>query len=89
MENDGEKVDVSNTKYTYNQEFFCSNLTKVDFLVALYDPKDIIMIRELNNTENVDPQVKWGPSKYCLLKDFAMFPLAIFLECQLDTNMYC
>ncbi len=45
---DGEEADAGNTNYTYIQEFFCSNLTKLDSLehfVTLYDLKDIIMIR--------------------------------------------
>ncbi len=45
----------------YIQEFFCSNLTKVDSLehcVILYDFKDILMLRELHDVNQVDPQVK-------------------------------
>ncbi len=47
---DGKVADAGNTNYTYIQEFFCSNLTKVDSLehhVILYNFKDILMLREL------------------------------------------
>ncbi len=39
------------------------------------------MIRDIHDTENVDPQVEWGPSKFYLLKDFAKI-LHIVLEQQ-------
>ncbi len=47
---DGEETDAGNTNYTYIQESFCSNLTKVGSLehcVISYDFKDILMLREL------------------------------------------
>ncbi len=47
------------------------------------------MVRELCNTLHVEPQLKWGPSKFYLLKDFAKIALSIVLEHQEDTNMYC
>ncbi len=56
--NDDKDVDAGNTNYTYIQEFFCSNLTKVDSLehhVISYDFKDILMLRELRNFRWVDP----------------------------------
>ncbi len=34
-------------------------------------------------------QVKWGPPKYYLLKDFAKLSFHIVLEHQADTNMFC
>ena len=55
---DGEEADAGNTNYTYIQEFFCSNLTKVDSLehrVIAYDFKDILMLRELRDFNQVDP----------------------------------
>ncbi len=55
---DGEEADAGNTNYTYIQEFFCSNLTKVDSLehqVISYDFKDILMLRELCDVNQVDP----------------------------------
>ncbi len=67
---DNKDVDVGNTNYNHIQEFFQRNLTKVEYLVihvVLFDHKDILMIRELQNTSHVDPQVKWGPSKFYLL----------------------
>ncbi len=63
---DGENVDAGNTNYTYFQEFYCSNLTKVDSLeycVISYNFKDIIMLRELSDVKQFDPQVISGPSK--------------------------
>ncbi len=89
---DGEEADAGNTNYTYIQEFFCSNLTKVDSLehrVISYDFKDILMLRELRDVNQDDPRVKWGPPKYYLLKDFAKLSLHIVLEHQADTNMFC
>ncbi len=47
------------------------------------------MLRELCDVKQVDPQVKWGPPKFYLLKVFNNIPLHIFLEHQADTNMYC
>ncbi len=47
------------------------------------------MIWELCNTLHVDPQVKWGPSKFYLLKGFAKINLFIVLEDEADSNMYC
>ncbi len=70
---------------------FCSNLTKVDSLenfVISYDFKDILMLRELRDFDQVNPQVKWGPPKFYLLKDFAKISLHIVLEHQVDTNMF-
>ena len=55
---DGKEADAGNTNYTYIQEFFCSNLTKVDSLehrVISYDFKDILMLRELRDVKQVDP----------------------------------
>ncbi len=55
---DGEEGDAGNTNYTYIQQFFCSNLIKVDSLkhhVILYDFKDILMLRELRDLNQVDP----------------------------------
>ena len=89
---DGKEADAGNTNYTYIQEFFCSNLTKVDSLkqgVISYDFKDILLLRELRDVKQVDPQVKWGPPKHYLLKDFAKISLRIVLEHQADTNMFC
>ncbi len=40
---DDKEADVSNTHYTYIQEFYCSNLTKVDSFDhcgVSYDPKE-------------------------------------------------
>ncbi len=48
---DDKEADAGNTNYTYIQEFFCSNLTKVDSLeqhVISYGFKDILMLRELH-----------------------------------------
>ncbi len=89
---DDKEADAGNTNHTYIQEFFFSNLTKMNFLqhyVVSYDLKDNLIIRELHNTSHVSPQVKWGPSKFYLLKDYAKIPLSIVLEHQADTNMYC
>ncbi len=88
----GKHVGAGNTNYTYIQEFFCSNLTKLDSLehcVVLYDLKDIPMIGELCDVKQFNPWVKWTPPKYYLLKDFANIPLSIVLENQADTNIYC
>ncbi len=55
---DGEEADAGNTNYTHIQEFVCSNLTKVNSLkhrVILYDFKDILMLRELRDVNQVDP----------------------------------
>ncbi len=55
---DGKEADAGNTNYAHIQEFSCSKLTKVDSLehcVISYDLKDILMIRDLYNTSNVDP----------------------------------
>ena len=55
---DGKEADAGNTNYTYIQEFFCSNLTKVDSLehrVISYDFKDILMLRELRDVNQDDP----------------------------------
>ncbi len=89
---DCKDTDAGDTNCTYIQDFFCSNLTKVDFLehcVISYDLKDNLMIRDLSNTLHVDPQVKWGPPKLYLLKDFAKIPLSIVIENQAEINMYC
>ncbi len=89
---DVKDANAANTNYTYIQEFFYSNLTKVDSLeycVVWYDLKHILMIRELPSAENVDPQVKLGPSNHDLLEDFAKIPLWIVLEHKADTNFYC
>ncbi len=54
----GKETDAGNTNYTYTQEFFCSNLTKVDSLenhVIKYNFKDILMLRELCDVNQVDP----------------------------------
>ncbi len=65
--NDGNEAGAGNTNYTYIEEFFCINLTHVDIIehhVVSYNLKEILMIKDLNNARNVDPQVKWGPSKH-------------------------
>ncbi len=49
----------------------------------------MILITELYDVEQIDPQVKCGPSKYYLLKEFDKIPLSIVLEQQVDTNMFC
>ncbi len=54
---DGEDDDAGNTNCTYIQEFFCSNLTKVDSLehcVISYNFKDILMLRELSDVNKVN-----------------------------------
>ncbi len=61
-----KEADPGNTNCTYIQEYFCSNLTKVDSLthyVISHDLKKILVNRELCDALNVDPQVKWGQSK--------------------------
>ncbi len=42
--------------------------------------------RELCDVSQVDPQVKWGPPKYYLLKDFAKISIDIVLEHQVDSR---
>ncbi len=89
---DNEDFNAGNTSYTYIQEFFCSILTKVDSHkqhFISYNLKDILMIRELCDVKQINLWVKWGPSKYYLLKYFVMIPLSIVLEHQADTNMFC
>ncbi len=57
----GKEGDAGNTNYTYIQEFFFSNLTKVNSLehyATSYDFKEILMLRELCDDEHVNPQVK-------------------------------
>ncbi len=44
---------------------------------------------DLCDNLNVDPKVKWRPSKFNLLKDFAKIPLHIIISHQADTKMYC
>ncbi len=43
----------------------------------------------LHNILHVDPWVKWGPSKFYFLKDFAKIPHSIVLDHQADTNKLC
>ncbi len=89
---DGEETNAGNTNYTCIQEFCCSSLTKVDsleHLVISYNFKDIFMLRELRDVNQINPQVKWGPLKYYLLKDFVKISLHFVLEHQADTNMFC
>ncbi len=53
---DGEDVDAGNTNYSYTQEFFCINLTKVDsfeYHVVSSDLKVFFMIGELCKTLHV------------------------------------
>ncbi len=53
-----KEADAGNTNYFYIQEYFCSNLTKVDSIehcVISYDFKDILMHRELHDDKQVDP----------------------------------
>ncbi len=57
--------------------------------VISYNFKDILMLRELHDVNQVDSWVKWGPPKYYLLKDFVKISLHIVLEHQVDTNMFC
>ncbi len=55
---DGEDVDAVNSNYTYFQEFFRSNLTKVDsreHCVISWDLKDILMIRDLCDVKQFAP----------------------------------
>ncbi len=78
-----KEADAGNINYTYFQEFIFSNLTKDDSLehcVVSYALKDILMIRVLHDAENVDPCVKWGPSKFYLLNVFVTNLLHIVLE---------
>ncbi len=89
---DGEEADAGNTNYTYIQEFFCSNLTKMDSLehsVKSFNFKNINMLRELCDVKQVDHWVKWGPPKNFLFKDFAEIPFQIVLKHQADTNLFC
>ncbi len=61
----------------------------LEHCVISYICKDILMLIELCDINQVDPQVKWGPPKYNLLRDFSKLSLHIVLEHQLNTNMFC
>ncbi len=86
---DGKDAGVGNTNFNYMQEFFFINLTNVDFLEhcdGSCDLKDILMNREFHDALNVEPLVKWGPSKFYLLNDFAKIPCYTVLAQQAGIN---
>ncbi len=56
-----KETDAGDANYTYIQELFCSYLTKLDSLkhcVVSYDFKDILMLSELCDVNQVNPRVK-------------------------------
>ncbi len=77
---DGKNFSAGNT---YIEEFFCSNISKVDSLmicVFSYNRKNIVIIREFCDASNVDSGVKWSPSKHYFFRHFTKTPLHIALE---------
>ncbi len=52
----GKEANAGNTSYTYSQELFSSNLTKLNphfYCVISYDFNDILMLRELCDVNQV------------------------------------
>ncbi len=74
----------------YSYRNFCSDMIKVCSLkhyTVFCDHKDVVMIRDLCDAENIDPQMKLCSSTHYSLQESVKIPLHLVIQYQSDTNV--